>query len=193
MVADSDSQTQVKILSSEAQAHWCQNGIYRTEKILALFPGRLYWKRMNLRPFACALMVVALAACQSPYKKKDDQEKQPLMDQGHDQSFQAFIGRLRIAVNKHDTQMLSTMMTSDFGYRWDNAPPGETAFLYWDAHHSWETLGSLLEQKFGPHDMYMVAPPQAVTDTSYMGYRVGARTVRGSWKLAYFVPGEPAR
>ncbi len=148
---------------------------------------------MNLRLFACAVLMVAFAACQAPYKKRDEEDKIKMKDQSHDQSFQAFVGRLRTAVNKHDTAMLSTMMTSDFGYRWDDAPPGETAFLYWDAHHSWEELSSLLEQKFGPHDMYMVAPPQAVSDPSYTGYRVGARTVRGSWKLAYFVPGEPAR
>jgi hypothetical protein len=39
----------------------------------------------------------------------------------------------------------------------------------------------------------MVAPPQAISDANYAGYRVGARVVRGSWKLAYFVPAEPAR
>jgi hypothetical protein len=163
------------------------------EKILALSPARLYWKRMILRLVACALVLIAFAACQSPYKKKDDEAKKPMKDQSTDQNFQAFVGRLRIAVAKHDAAMLSTMMTSDFGYRWDEAPPGENAFLYWDAHNLWGQLAVLLQQKFAPHDMYMVAPLQAVSDPNYAGYRVGVRTVRGSWKLAYFVPPEPAR
>jgi hypothetical protein len=148
---------------------------------------------MILRLIACILIFVGLVGCESPYKKKDDEEKKPMKDQSGDQSFQSFLGRLRIAVAKHDTAMLSTMFTSDFGYRWDQGPPGENAFLYWDAHNLWGPLGQLLQQKFGPHDLYMVAPLEAVSDPNYTGYRVGARVVRGSWKLAYFVPAEPAR
>lgn len=147
---------------------------------------------MILRLITCALLLVAFAGCwEAPYKKKDDEEKKPMQDQAGDQSFQAFLGRLKIAVAKRDVNTLSTMMTSDFGYRWDDAPPGENAFLYWDQHNLWGELAQLLQQKFGPHERYMVAPKQAIDDPTYTGYRVGARAVRGSWKLAYFVPPEP--
>jgi len=147
---------------------------------------------MTLRLLACALIFVGLVGCEAPYKKKDDEEKKPMKDQSGDQSFQSFIGRVRIAAAKHDTAMLSTLMTNDFGYRWDDGPPGEDAFLYWDQHHLWGQLSDILKKKFGPHDLYMVAPPEAVSDSNYAGYRIGARAVRGSWKLAYFVPAPPA-
>lgn len=114
-----------------------------------------------------------------------------MRDQSSDQNFMSFLGRLRIAVSKHDTAMLSSLMTPDFGYRWDDGPPGETAFMYWDQHKLWGELSNVLDQKFGVLERYMVAPPQAINDPSYAGYRVGARVVRGSWKLAYFVPAEP--
>jgi hypothetical protein len=129
----------------------------------------------------------------SPYKKKDDEAKKPMKDQSHDQNFQAFLGRLRIAVEKHDTAMLATMMTPDFGYRWDDGPPGETPFMYWDQHKLWGELSNLLMQNFGPSEMYMVAPMQVISDPNYTGYRVGARTIRGSWRLAYFVSGDAPR
>jgi hypothetical protein len=150
---------------------------------------------MNLRPIACALALVSLASCNlpAPYKKKDDEDKKPLQDQSKDPSFQSFLGRLRIAVSKHDTQTLSTLMTPDFGYRWDDAPPGENAFMYWDQHKLWGELSHILQQKFVPSDMYMVAPAEVVSDSNYTGFRVGARTIRGSWHLAYFVSGEGAR
>ena len=111
----------------------------------------------------------------------------------NDPTFQAFVGRLRIAVNKRDRTMLSSMMTTDFGYRWDNAPPGELAFDYWDKHNLWGDLAGLLRQRFGPNDNYMVAPLQIITDPNYPGYRVGMRMVRGSWRFAYFVPPPPAK
>ncbi|HSI15604.1 MAG TPA: hypothetical protein VK961_26395 [Chthoniobacter sp.] len=152
---------------------------------------------MNLRLIACALALLSFASCEalhnSPYKKKDDEDKKPMKDQSKDQSFQSFLGRLRIAVAKHDTAMLSTLMTPDFGYRWDEAPPGETAFIYWDQHKLWGELSHILQQRFVESDMYMVAPAEVVSDSTYAGYRVGARTIRGSWHLAYFVSGEGAR
>jgi hypothetical protein len=152
---------------------------------------------MNLRLIACALALLSFASCESfkntPYKKKDEEEKKPLKDQSKDQSFQSFLGRLRIAASKHDTVMMASLMTPDFGYRWDDAPPGETPFMYWDKHQLWGELSHLLEQRFVESDMYMVAPREVVSDPTYAGYRVGARTIRGSWRLAYFVPAEGAR
>jgi hypothetical protein len=148
---------------------------------------------MFVRLFACAMLLSSLSTCETPYKKKDEEDKRPMRDQTGDQSFESFLGRFRTAVNKHDTATLSTLMTQDFGYRWDEGPPGENAFIYWDQHNLWGKLADLLREKFAPHDLYMVAPAQAVSDPTYTGYRVGARPVRGSWKLAYFVPSEGAR
>lgn len=144
------------------------------------------------------LLLSVLAACcftaceTTPYKKKDQDEKQPLKDQSHDQSFQAFLGQLRTAVGKKDRKMLASLMTPDFGYRWDPAPAGETVFDYWDQQRLWPQLELILLEEFVPNDLYMVAPAQVVNDASYSGYRAGMRLIQGSWKFAYFVPGEEA-
>src|SRR5205814_370072 len=108
--------------------------------------------------------------------KKDDEEKKPLKDQSSDTSFQAFLGRLRIAVSNHDQAVLSSMMTKDFGYRWETPPAGETVFTYWDQNNIWPELSAMLREKFAPSDVYMVAPPQFVVDpNNYQGYRAGMR------------------
>ena len=148
---------------------------------------------MTVRLLFCACVAFALAGCQAPYKKKDAEDRKPMKDQSYDQSFQAFLGRLRIAVAKRDLQMMATMMSTDFGYRWDAPPPGEGVFEYWDRNNLWPELASLLRQKFVPHELYMVSPPQVVSQPGFAGYRVGMRIVGGSWKFAYFVPGEPAQ
>ncbi len=148
---------------------------------------------MTFRLLLCALISVAFAGCQAPYKKKDAEDRKPLKDQSHDQAFQAFLGRLKIAVEKRDIQMLASLMTNDFGYRWDAAPQAESVFDFWDHNNLWPELAKLLRQKFVPNDLYMVSPSQVVTQSGYSGYRVGMRTVGGSWKFAYFVPGEPAQ
>jgi hypothetical protein len=145
---------------------------------------------MIFRSFLCILLVAALASCQTPYKKKDEEEKKPMQDQSGDQSFQSFLGLLRTAVKKQDQAMLTSLMTPDFGYRWDTPPAGENVYQYWSMNDLWSTLGGLLNQKFVPNGSYMVAPPQVVKDRSYHGYRVGMRLERGSWKFAYFVQGE---
>jgi hypothetical protein len=149
---------------------------------------------MILRLLACVLLLVSVVGChtfQTPYKERDAAEKKPLKDQVNDQAFQAFLGRLRIAVAKRDRAKLTTMMTSDFGYRWDNPTQAETAFDYWDKHGLWKDLEEILKQKFGPNEFYMMAPTQAISDPNYAGYRVGIKIVTGSWKFAYFVPAEP--
>jgi hypothetical protein len=148
---------------------------------------------MIFRFLLCLVLAGALAGCESPYKKSDAADKKPLKDQGKDQSFQAFVGRLRIAVAKKDRAMLASMMTTDFGYRWDNPAPGELAFDYWDQNNVWPALSEVLQKKFDAHDLYMVAPAEAITDPQYSGYRAGMRIVGGSWRFAYFVPGEPAQ
>ena len=145
---------------------------------------------MKIRALLLLLIVVAVAACEAPYKKKDDADKQPFKDQSGDQAFQAFLGRLRRAVANKDHAMLSSMMAPDFGYRWDNPPPGETPFIYWDQHNAWPDLAATLRETFVPHERFMVAPAAVVNDPNYKGYRAGMRSVGGSWKFGYFVPTE---
>lgn len=148
---------------------------------------------MKLRPLLFAFLVVALAGCQAPYKKKDEEDKKPMKDQAGDQAFQAFLGRLRQAVAKKDHAMLNTMMTHDFGYRWDTPPVGETPFIYWENNHLWPEVAATLREDFVAHELYMVAPPSVVSDPNYKGYRAGLRIVGGSWKFAYLVTGEGAQ
>ena len=145
---------------------------------------------MKLRALLLLLLVAAVAACQAPYKKKDEADKQPFKDQSGDQAFQAFLGRLRSAVAKKDHAMLASMMAPDFGYRWDAAPPGETPFIYWDQHEVWPDLATTLRETFVPNERFMVAPPAVVNDPAYKGYRAGLRLIGGSWKFGYFVPSE---
>lgn len=162
------------------------------KKPLALAGRPHYPKPMISRLLLSLLFVATFAGCEAPYKKSDEEDKkQPLKDQAKDQAFQAFLGRLRIAAGKKDKQTMAMMMTSDFGYRWDNAPPGEFVFDYWDRHNLWGELNNVLRQKFVAHDLYLVAPPEVVSDAKYQGYRAGMRLVRGSWRFAYFVPAAP--
>jgi hypothetical protein len=147
---------------------------------------------MTLRLLFTIACAAALSGCETPYKKADEADRQPLKHQAHDTSFQAFVGRLRIAVQKKDQQTLASMMAPDFGWRWDAPPPGETPFAYWDQNNLWRELGSILKEPFVPNGDYLVAPAQVVTDPEYRGFRAGVRMVGGSWKLAYFVSGEGA-
>ena len=150
---------------------------------------------MLSRPSIVALAaIVALAGCESAAKKAEKKRKE---QQNHDfskePSFQAFLGRLYTAVKNKDHAMLQSMMSSDFGYRWDDPPPGDNVFTYWDINNVWPELDRVLAQRFVPHraeggDLYMVAPPEMTTDPNYAGYRAGIRLVGGSWKFAYFVP-----
>jgi hypothetical protein len=148
---------------------------------------------MILRYLLCALLACALAGCESPYKKSDVTEKKARKDFSKDPSFQSFLGRLQIAVTKRDQQMLTALMAPGFGYRWDDGPPGETAFMYWEQHKLWDELTATLKKRFVPHEDFMVAPPEVADDPAYTGYRAGARVVGGSWRFAYFVPTEPAQ
>jgi hypothetical protein len=136
-------------------------------------------------------VALTLVSCQTPYKKSDAEEKSRHHNTAGDPAFQAFVGRLRTAVEKRDVQVLSGMMTRDFGYRWDTPPPGETVFDYWTQNNLWPEVASVLKEHFLPQDLYMKAPPQAVNDPNYPGYRAGMRVVGGAWKFAYFVPAEP--
>jgi hypothetical protein len=152
------------------------------------------------RLLLCAtIATLGLAGCsmfdnkkdKPPTKKKDDKPKEAtIKDQSNDPSFQSFIGRLRTAVAHKDRREIAQMMAPSFGYRWDEAPAGETPFDYWDKNNLWPELEALLTQRFVPHESYMVSPPQFATDPNYRNFRVGVRQFSGSWRLAYFVTGE---
>jgi len=135
-----------------------------------------------------AIGSLALSGCSTPYKEKDETDRkvragEVIKDQSKDTSFQAFLGRLRIAVAKRDRVMLTTMMVppNQFGYRWDPAPAGESPFDYWDQNQLWSELSQALDQPFAPHETYMVSAE------SPKGYRAGLRLYNGSWRLGYFV------
>ncbi len=148
---------------------------------------------MSSRPFVCLSLALLLAGCETPAdKKKKEAEKkpQPLAKQTEDPAFVAFLGRLRTAVANKDHATLTSMMTADFGYRWDTPPVGDNVFTYWDLNDNWPALSKLLREKFVAHDGYMVAPAAVATEPGFHGYRAGMRMLNGSWKFAYFVPGE---
>ena len=149
---------------------------------------------MSSRPYVCLALALLFAGCSaSPEeKKKKEAEKkpQPLAKQTEDPTFLAFLSRLRTAVANKDQPAMTAMMTSDFGYRWDNPPVGDNVFTYWDMNETWPVLNKMLREKFVPHGDYMVAPAAVATDASYHGFRAGMRMINGSWRFAYFVPGE---
>ncbi|MEO7319958.1 MAG: hypothetical protein ABIZ56_13290 [Chthoniobacteraceae bacterium] len=150
---------------------------------------------MSSRPFICLALTLILAGCaaeKEKQKKKHATEKKQEQSQkvAEDPGFLAFLGRLRLAVANKDHATLTSMMTADFGYRWDTPPVGDNVFTYWDLNDSWPVLGKLLREKFTAHGNYMVAPSAVATDPAFQGYRVGIRVLNGSWKFAYFVPAE---
>lgn len=173
-------------------------------KIFPFFaPGRCETPIMTVRRPCLLLLVILMAGCASPEKKKKEAEeaaKPKITDQSADPMFQSFIGRLRIAVSKHDVAMVASMMTPDFGYRLEPLGEGDGVFQYWDENNVWPDLDMVLHEKFGPSGVYMVAPVNFATDPNYTGYRAGLRQVNGGWRFAYFVnsgggskPMEPAQ
>lgn len=148
---------------------------------------------MSCRPLICLALALSLAGCSTPEEKRKNEaakKPQPLAKQVEDPAFLAFLGRLRIAVANKDRAVLTSMMTADFGYRWDDAPVGDDVFTYWDMNESWPVLAKVLREKFVPHGNYMVAPAAVASDSAYQGFRAGMRMINGSWRFAYFVPGE---
>jgi hypothetical protein len=148
---------------------------------------------MKSRSTTFLLAALLCAGCfdstKKPAKaKKPDETK----DQGNDVSFQSFVGQLRIAAQRHDKPTLASMMVEGFGYRWDPAPADDDPFIYWDKNNLWPELIGLLNERWVPHEGYMVVPPQLSVDQEYRGYRAGVQQVNGSWKFSYFVGAPPA-
>jgi hypothetical protein len=139
---------------------------------------------------------LTLCGCESAEKKAEKKRQEGNRDFSAEPGFQAFLGRLYTAVKNKDHAMIGSMMTPDFGYRWDDPPPGDNVFTYWDMNNIWPEVEQILRTKFVPFraeggSMYMVAPPEMASDPNYAGYRAGMRLVTGSWKFAYFVPPQP--
>ena len=147
------------------------------------------------------LLGLAIAGCKSPERrarekaaaqaKKEDPE---LGRESPDVDFQAFVGRLRKAVQARDMNALASMMTADFAYVMGSTPEGDRkgdgVFQHWDEQGLWPELEGILSEKFVQKGDFMVAPPQfANPAVEYDGYRAGIRRVSGSWKFAYFVNG----
>jgi len=89
--------------------------------------------------------------------------------------------------------MLEQLMTRDFGYRWDEGPPGDSVFTYWDLHNVWPAITATLNLPFvpnnpDPNELYMVA----VQEPADGGHAAGIKMVNGSWRFAYFVPPDPS-
>lgn len=145
---------------------------------------------------ALAALVTGWTGCATfDWFKKKKHEKPPeptIKDMSGDMGFQSYVGILRKAVAKRDYATLASMMNKDFGYRWDAPPPGDNVFQYWDRNNLWSELQLVLNEKFVPKGDFMVAPPAFALDPeAYRGFRVGIRSVGGSWKFAYFVGDEP--
>ena len=145
------------------------------------------------------LCALTFSGCGGRGKKKKNEaaqtkKEEPLANQGMDQDFNAFIGRLRKAVAVRDMNTIAQMMTPDFAYVMGASDAedrkGEGVFQYWDENGLWPELEGIVSENFVKKDEYMVAPPQfANPAVEYDGYRAGIRRVNGSWKFAYFVNG----
>jgi hypothetical protein len=167
--------------------------------LASLAAHSLFRDGMKLRILTPLCCVVFFAACDSsrkPTEKKPSRAPVPqpataAVEESGDVAFQSFISRLRLAASTKDLPTLASMMPSDFGHRWDEAPQGELPFDYWDQHKLWGELVTVLNSKWTPHDGFMVAPPEMVQDPAYPGFRAGVSMKDGSWKFAYFVPPPP--
>jgi hypothetical protein len=152
---------------------------------------------MRILLTALLLAAFVFAGCQTPEQKKEKTKQAALkkkakadLREPQDVDFQAFVGRLRKAVAKRDTETLKSMMTDDFGYKLEPPMAGPGVFQYWEQENLWPELDGILSERFVKKGNYMVAPPQfADPSLNYDGYRIGITRVRGSWKFAYFVNG----
>ena len=147
------------------------------------------------------LLAVALSGCKSTGKRGKDKksatekkEKAKPLEESTDVDFQAFVGRLRKAVQSHDLETIAGMMTTDFAFVMGSTSEqdrkGDGVFKYWDENGLWPEIEGIMSEKFVKKGDFMVAPPQFANPTiEYDGYRAGIRRVNGSWKFAYFVNG----
>ena len=156
---------------------------------------------MKTRILDCLILSAALAFTACPTNPKKNQKKPgvtkqatPSDERTAEVDFQAFVGRLRKAVQARDVNTLASMMTPTFAYVLGATPAedrqGPGVFQYWDENGLWLELEGIVSERFVPKENYMVAPPQFSDPAAdYTGYRAGIQRVNGSWKFAYFVNG----
>ena len=155
-----------------------------------------------MKIIACILLTLAIGLSGCTFGKKKPDKKTPgkrakpelRAEESSDVDFQAFVGRLRKAVESHDVDTLASMMTPDFAYVLGSSPgedrKGDGVFKYWDEQGLWPELEGILTEKFVKKGDFMVAPPQFADESlNYDGYRAGIRRIKGSWKFCYFVNG----
>jgi hypothetical protein len=158
---------------------------------------RINFVAMKTKLFTCFVLLpaVTLTACSSTKKKAAKEKKAPSVgEESGAVDFQAFVSRLRKAVQAHDMNTVASMMTEDFAFVLGATPAedrqGAGVFQFWDENNLWPELEAILAERFVPKGVYMVAPPQFADESAeYQGYRAGIRRVNGSWKFAYFVTG----
>ena len=143
--------------------------------------------------FALVFTGCETAASKAAKKKKaamDKRTKPELREENSDVDFQAFLGRLKKAIQAHDVNTLASMMTEDFGYSLNPEKFGDGVFKHWEENNLWPELEGIMTERFVKKGEFWVAPPQFADESlNYDGYRVGIRRVNGSWKFAYFVNG----
>ena len=156
---------------------------------------------MRKLTFLFLLCALVFSGCASTSKKKKKtvtpgqvRKEEAKLEESTDVDFQAFIGRLRKAVQARDMNAIAAMMTPDFAYAMGGTPEtdkkGEGVFQYWEEKGLWPELEGILSEKFVKKEDFMVAPPQFANPVvENDGYRVGIRRMGGSWKFVYFVNG----
>lgn len=156
----------------------------------------------DMRTIACILLVlsVAFTGCKSAAKREKEKaaaeakKDARTTEDNSDIDFQAFVSRLRKAVQARDANTVASMMTPDFAFVMGATPDadrkGDGVFQFWEENGLWPELEGILSEKFVKKGEFMVAPPQFANEAiDYDGYRAGVRRVGGSWKFAYFVNG----
>ena len=151
---------------------------------------------MKIRTLIAVAALLPLVGCKTTEEKKTVETAETRNDMENpskDVSYQSFIGRLRKAVAARDTQVVASMMTSNFGYllvpEGGYSGEGPGVFQYWDEKGLWDELELILRSQFVPKGNFMVAPAEFATEAGYRGYRAGITQVNGSWRFAYFVSG----
>ncbi|PZR76735.1 MAG: hypothetical protein DLM73_01720 [Chthoniobacterales bacterium] len=153
-------------------------------------------KKIAILLLACAIGFGGCDLFKS--KKKDDKKpavnkrvKPELREENSEVDFQAFVSRLKQAIQAHDVNTLASMMSEDFGYSLNPVKSGDGVFKYWEENNLWPELEAIITtEKFAKKGEYWVAPPQFADESlNYDGYRIGIRRIKGSWKFVYFVNG----
>lgn len=152
----------------------------------------------HLKSFATLSLVLLIALSGCKWLGKKDAGKKPGAKQDKaavkqanaDVDFQAFVARLRKAVQTHDLNTLAAMMSQDFGYSLDPEKSGPGVFHFWDENGIWPELEGVVGERFAKKGEFWVSPPQFADESlEYTGYRAGIQRVNGSWKFVYFVNG----